>query len=97
MTPKRVGSLSRHPSREEELKDLKDKCQLLMAELDLADEAAIKQALGPADAALKAHVHKLNRYNGVKDIATKMVGLIAEQRQMAIKDVMAEMDAVGLK
>lgn len=44
-----------------------------------------------ASATLKRHIKLLHDYNEIKDVATGLVGLVAEQRGERVKVVMEEM------
>lgn len=47
--------------------------------------------LSHAQAAVKQHIALLHAYNGIRDVGQGLMGMIAEQRGVRIKQVMEEM------
>lgn len=61
-------------------------------ELSSADAEA---AMTHANTTLKQHLKLLHDYNEIKDVATGLMGMIAEQRGVRVSEVMQEMGVEG--
>lgn len=64
----------------------------------VTDVAAMERAaLKSAQDTVKQHISQLTAYNDIKDIAQGLVGLIAEQRNARIVDVMTDLGFEGME
>ncbi|QIW98448.1 hypothetical protein AMS68_003966 [Peltaster fructicola] len=59
--------------------------------LKIADDP-VSEALRLAKKTNQEHIRLLNQYNEIKDVATSLIGMIAENRQKRIIEVMQDFD-----
>lgn len=61
---------------------------------DTLPNDSVQQAVASAQSKIKRHIKLLQQYNEIKDIGQGLMGLIAEQRDVRVVDVMADFDMV---
>jgi len=64
-------------------------CQSSASDKQLS-QATIDRVLEHSTKTVKQHIELLHAYNGIRDVGQGLIGLIAEQRGVRVKDLMEE-------